>query len=88
MRSTGGPLLVELKASSLASLGEDENFLAALQHSTTVLDYLVFCWDLVEKGTLPKGFGAKKAPLPLAVIELCWYCSCIVVNTALELDFF
>ena len=45
-RSTGGSLLVELKASSSASSREDENFLAALQHSTTVLDYLVFCWDL------------------------------------------
>ena len=35
-RSTGSSLLVELKASSLASSREDENFLAALRHSATV----------------------------------------------------
>ena len=35
-QSTGSSLLVELKASSLASSREDGNFLAALQHSATV----------------------------------------------------
>ena len=70
-RSTGSSLLVELKASSLASSREDENFLAALRHSATVKTGEFPPAALVELYHEPGAVAARLRRLHLVIVDLC-----------------
>ena len=68
---TGSPLLVELKARSLASSREDENFLAALRHSATVKTGEFPPAALVELYCEPGAVAARLRRLHLVIVDLC-----------------
>ena len=70
-QSTGSPLLVELKARSLASSKEDENFLAALRHSATVKTGEFPPAALVELYHEPGAVAARLRRLHLVIVDLC-----------------
>ena len=57
---TGSPLLVELKARSLASSREDENFLTSLRHSATI-----------KTGEFPPAALVEMYRLHLIIVDLC-----------------
>ena len=68
---TGSPVLVELKARSLASSGEDENFLTALRHSATVKTGEFPPAALVELYHEPGAVAARLRRLHLVIVDLC-----------------
>ena len=68
---TGSPLLVELKARSLASSREDENFLTALRHSATVKTGEFPPAALVELYHEPGAVAARLRRLHLVIVDLC-----------------
>ena len=68
---TGSPLLVELKARSLASSREDENFLTALRHSATVKTGEFPPAALVELYQEPGAVAARLRRLHLIIVDLC-----------------
>ena len=68
---TGSLLLVELKARSLASSREDENFLAALRHSATVKTGEFPPAALVELYHEPGAVAARLRRLHLVIVDLC-----------------
>ena len=68
---TGSPLLVELKARSLASSREDENFLTALRHSATVKTGEFPPAALVELYHEPGAVAARLRRLHLIIVDLC-----------------
>ena len=70
-QSTGSSLLVELKARSLASSREDENFLAALRHSATVKTGEFPPAALVELYDEPGAVAARLRRLHLVIVDLC-----------------
>ena len=68
---TGSPLLVELKARSLASSREDENFLTALRHSATIKTGEFPPAALVELYHEPGAVAARLRRLHLIIVDLC-----------------
>ena len=70
-QSTDSSLLVELKASSLASSREDGNFLAALRHSATVKTGEFPPAALVELYHEPGAVAARLRRLHLMIVDLC-----------------
>ena len=70
-QSTGSPLLVELKARSLASSREDENFDDALRHSATVKTGEFPPAALVELYHEPGAVAARLRRLHLVIVDLC-----------------
>ena len=70
-QSTGSSLLVELKASSLASSREDGNFLAALRHSATIKTGEFPPAALVELYHEPGAVPARLRRLHLMIVDLC-----------------
>ena len=67
---TGSPLLVELKARSLASSREDENFLTALRHSATIKTGEFPPAALVELYHEPGAVAARLRRLHLIIADL------------------